>query len=263
MTTDLIEYQKLTSIIKNYEKVQADVKEGFELLATAKERLEALFGDYHDNIIRERISDRDLRGAAEDSAKFIRRQAWEYLIDQLQLRTIMSDAAKKHLGKQIEENRLPEITFSNVNETFMQFMKNADGFFQEAIKEVFNFLIPGSFGAKYKTNQRHTIGAKVIIPFAVEWSRRIQHHKEQQFYALDNVFHRFDGKGTPKYPHDLVTTVSAAIHERKSEAETPYFRCRWYRNGNLHLAFLRPDLLRELNRRGGDHQHVSGPKDGC
>jgi len=261
MTTDMIEHQRMSVIVDNYEQAQAEVKQGFELLARAKDRLEALFGDYHDDIFKDRISDRNLRATAEDSAKYVRRQAWEYLVDHLQLRSIMSDAAKKHLDKQIEENQLPEITHANVNETFMQFMKNADVFFQDAVKEVFNFLIPGRFAAKYKTNQQYMIGAKVIIPHAIEWPYHIQFHKEQPLRALDNVFHRLDGKGTPKYPHDFITTVNAAMRERKTEAITPYFRCRWYLNGNMHLTFLRPDLLKILNQRGGDHAHVPGPEE--
>jgi hypothetical protein len=40
--------------------------------------------------------------------------------------------------------------------------------------------------------------------------------------------------------------------------ETPYFRCKWYKNGNLHIEFRSPDLLRRLNQFGGDHEQVPG-----
>lgn len=261
MATDLIEHQKLSAIIENYELVQKEVKQGFELLASAKDRLGALFGDYRDDIFHERISDRYLRDTATESAKLIQREAWEYLIDHLQLKSIMSEAAKKHLEGQIKEDRLPEITHANVVETLRLFMENANRFFEEAVKEVFNFLIPRRFASRYKTNQRFKIGRKVIIPFSVDWPYHIQCGNEQHFRALDNVFHRLDGKGTPKYPSDLVTVVNAAIRDRKTAAATPYFKCKWYRNGNMHVEFLRPDLLKQLNLRGGDHEHVPGPEE--
>jgi hypothetical protein len=55
--------------------------------------------------------------------------------------------------------------------------------------------------------------------------------------ALDNVFHRLDGKGTPKYPDDFVTTLSEAVRNKAPFVETPYFCCKWYKNGNLHIEF--------------------------
>lgn len=27
-----------------------------------------------------------------------------------------------------------------------------------------------------------------------------------------------------------------------------YFRCRWFKNGNMHIEFLRADLLAEFNK---------------
>ena len=80
------------------------------------------------------------------------------------------------------------------------------------------------------------------------------------FVALDNVFHRLNGKGTPKYPDDLVTCLSEKIRNKAAVAETPYFRCKWYLNGNLHVEFLRLDLLKELNHIGGNHVQVPGPE---
>ena len=109
----------------------------------------------------------------------------------------------------------------------------------------------------YKTNQRYHIGKKVILICAVS-SYGIQSGTSQHLRALDNVFHRLDGKGTPKYPDDLVTGLSETIRKKAAVAETPYFRCKWYRNGNLHVEFKRLDLLKELNRIGGNHEQVPG-----
>ncbi len=257
MSMELMEKQTLLSIIENYELAQADIRQGFELLAAAKERLETVFGEYFDDIFPERLSDRHLRESAVLSANLVRRNAWGYLLDHMQVWAIMSDSAKGHLSQQLKDNKMPEITHENVLGTFQQFLQNAETFFEDAVKEVFNFLRPGQWRQRYKTNQRYHIGKRVILTYAVT-SYGTQSGMDQKLRALDNVFHRLDGKGTPKYPDDLITTISDKIRNKAALAETPYFRCKWYGNGNLHIEFLRSDLLKELNRIGGNHEQVPG-----
>ena len=258
MTTEIIEHQKLSAIVENYEQAQKDIRQAFELLAAAKERLTGLLGEYRDNIFPERISDYHLRDTAKECENLVRRNAWRYLLDQMQVWSIMSDSARSHLESQIKDNKLPEITQENVLGTFQQFYQNVDSLFQDAVKEVFNFLRPGRSN-KHKTNKQFRIGPKVIITCCVG-SYGTNNYKDQNLRALDNVFHRLDGKAAPKYPDGLVIAINQAMRERKTELETQYFRCKWYRNGNLHLEFKRPDLLKELNRYGGDHEHVPGPE---
>jgi len=260
MTNELMEHQKLSAIVENYEKAREEIRQAFDLLVAAKERLTGLLGEYRDEIFPERISDYHLRDTAKECANLVRRNTWRYLLDQMQVWSIMSDSARNHLQNQIKDNNLPEITHENVLGTFQQFYQNADMLFQDAIKEVFNFLRPGRWN-KHKTNKQFMIGPKVIITCCMN-SYGTNHYKDQNLRALDNVFHRLDGKSAPKYPDGLVTTVNQAMRERKTEIETQYFRCRWYRNGNLHMEFKRIDLLKQLNQYGGDHEHVPGPEQG-
>ena len=89
---------------------------------------------------------------------------------------------------------------------------------------------------------------------------------ETEYYLLTNEHvsvAQFEGKEVLKVEAEGLTKLAnAAMRERKTEAITPYFRSRWYLNGNMHLTFLRPDLLKILNLRGGDHAHVPGPEEG-
>lgn len=258
MTTEVIEHQKLSAIVENYEQAQQDIRQAFELLVAAKERLTGLLGEYRDNIFPERISDYHLSETAKGCENLVRRNTWRHLLDKMQVWSMMSDSARSHLQRQIEDNMLPEITHENVLGTFQQFYQNADVLFQDAIKEVFNFLRPGRWN-KYKTNKQFVIGPKVIITCCIS-TYGTNHYRDQNLRALDNVFHRLDGKAAPKYPDGLVTVINQAMRERKSEVETPYFHCKWYRNGNLHVEFRRLDLLKQLNLYGGDHEHVPGPE---
>ncbi len=39
----------------------------------------------------------------------------------------------------------------------------------------------------------------------------LEYRREQSLINLDNVFHLLDGKGSIKYPHDLVTIIKTAV----------------------------------------------------
>lgn len=251
--SNIIEHQKISAIVENYQLAQAEVKQAFDLLMSAKKRLYATLGQYHDTIFRDRISDYHLDDQAKESAKIIRRNAWRYLLEQLQIRNVMSIEAKKKLDEQIEKGDLPELTVESALAAFNGFMGMAEVYLEDAVQEVFNWLRPRH--ERYKTNQKYQIGKKVIIGWAISYNS-ISFHREQEFRALDNVFHMLDGKGCPKYPNDLVSTVNNAIREKKTSCETPYFSCKWYLKGTIHITFKRPDLLKRLNRKGGNYYNV-------
>lgn len=45
---------------------------------------------------------------------------------------------------------------------------------------------------------------------------------------------------------DLVKSISIA--KRQRETARAYFHLRWFKNGNGHLTFSRPDLVEAMNR---------------
>jgi hypothetical protein len=94
----------------------------------------------------------------------------------------------------------------------------------------------------------------VIIESAVEklWTGKwtLRHHQQQRFAALENVFSSLDGAGqiAKNYRSQIYHAVEAC---EDATCETKYFRLKLYGNGNLHLQFLREDLLLEFNRIAG------------
>jgi len=80
-------------------------------------------------------------------------------------------------------------------------------------------------------------------------------HKRQYLQALDNVFHLLDGKGVAKYPFNLPTLLGDKIRNtRDTTLETPYFSCKWFKNGNLHLKLKRLDLVQQINQKAGENR---------
>lgn len=71
---------------------------------------------------------------------------------------------------------------------------------------------------------------------------------------LDRVFHILDKQEIPEryggivgaLPNEIGTCFS--LPESAGEAKTPYFRIKWFKNGNVHVTILADDLLAKLNR---------------
>jgi hypothetical protein len=257
MGRELIEHQRLDAICAQVDQATAEVRSAFRLLADAKARLYASLGAYHDSVIPPACNDFDLERQSDTAIKIIERNAWRYVLDQIQVWTILSEKAAKNLRDDLEKGKLPTPTPENVTATLETFMAQAGDLFEQALLEVFDWLRPGRWDT-HKTNQMYQVGPKVIINDAVQ-TYYVSSYYDQRLRALDNVFHHLDGKRPPQYPGTLVTTINDAVRNRGiRECETESFACKWFGNGNLHVTFKRLDLLKELNRRGGDHAHLPG-----
>jgi hypothetical protein len=106
------------------------------------------------------------------------------------------------------------------------------------------------WGGEYKTNDRFRVGRKVILPHRVERGYasgkfRPNYYRQQELTALDGVFHLLDGKGVMReHLGPLCKAIEASADGR---GETTYFAFKCFKNGNLHLAMKRLDLVKQLN----------------
>ena len=82
----------------------------------------------------------------------------------------------------------------------------------------------------------------------------INHYNEPTLQDLDRCFHVLDGKPAPEYQQGMCAAIRTALRDTKADViETPYFRVRWFRNGNAHLWFLREDLVEMANKLIAEH----------
>jgi hypothetical protein len=262
MSTEVIEHQKVSAIVDNYRQIQDDVRKALELLIGARERMEATFGGIYSSIFEgSTLSELSLDRAGGKCERRIRKQAWEYLITQLQLSSFLSEARLSELKKQIIEDKLPEITSANVYATLESITNNLPALFNEAAIAVFDRLRVQT----HQTNRRYAIGRKAILSHIVDarfGTMSLSHHYDQSIRSIDNVFHLLDGRGSPKYPDDLVTHIRKSMTERMQSCETEYFRCQWFKAGTLHIWFKRADLVTKLNEVGGKaHGPMLGAKE--
>ncbi len=258
LTTDIAKRETLSAMIGAYTTAVADVESAYATLDAAQKRLRDTFLEPQG--YRFKCNDRDVydcgKAASDQVNAKIKRDAWNAIVARMELRHALSIKRREELDKQLREGELPELTENNVLAMFEQSAANVETYLTEAVAEVYEYLRPHN--SQHKTNTEFAVGKRVILTWAVEksWSRgtdfRVNHHRQKYITALDNVFHMLDGKGTSKgYNGTLCDTISTSPD---GIGKTTYFAFKCYQNGNLHLEFLRPELVERLNVVAGGNR---------
>lgn len=189
----------------------------------------------------------------------MKKHAWAALINNMGLRQILSIKAAKELDEQIRTGKdIPEFTEETLLGLLQGTLDRTSEFVKEAVHEVFEWLRPHH--DRYKTNTQFEVGEKVVLEWAVEkpWSLhgnyRVGYSREQNFRALDNVFHMLDGKGAIKTHGGPLCDAINTTPFLKGNGETEYFAFKCFKNQNLHLRFKRMDLVASLNAVAGGNR---------
>lgn len=267
-TPGVMPHQKVTTIVENVEQARQDIKQAFDLLAGAKERLARVLGDgvsmYYGALWPYQISDLRLRDTAQEVDTFVTRNAWRYILQQTGVTHYMTKARTDELHAQLEKGAFPALTTPNVLSTVEGLTGQVGTLLLESVREVFDWLRPQyhhGVGA-LKTNKKFKVGAKVILGQLVEYHGRgdwwLSAYHEPHIRALGNVLSLLDGQGVQRYPQDLVTQWREGLRTIDYGAcfTVPYMTCRAYKNGHVHCTFTRQDLIDKLNQLGKDNTSV-------
>jgi hypothetical protein len=233
-----------------------EIRTAFGLLVAAEARLKLVFkpDSYLFDLSRESRQYRDYENP-ENLLKELKKDAWRAIIARIELRRVLSIARNNELDKQLESgDGLPEIDELQILAMLEGSANNVSLYIEEMTREVFDWLRP-HHREPYVTNTRfeQELGRRVIIGWGCErYSGRtftVNHHRQANFKALDNVFHALDGQGTIKsHRGELIDAICAS---QSGQGETKYFRFKCFQNHNVHLEFLRGDLLAKLNAVAG------------
>jgi len=269
--TSLATRKTVRELVAVFQAAERDVRAGFELLASAEERLNTSFVLGGHNPIR--LQDRFGCGIRMDPDAVIERlarQTWWYIVERLELRRMLSVERWTELERKLYNEHtyeLPPITEEAVNAFAQHYIESLPDMITEAVVEVFEWLRPRPHTkvGKLKTNTELEVGRRVILGYMVErnfpgrrdggfhvrYGYRGACEAAQMLIALENVFHALDGRGQIAQSHksELQWQIDAA--DGPSHGETDLFRWRSCENGNLHLEFKRLDLLRRFNQLAG------------
>jgi hypothetical protein len=133
------------------------------------------------------------------------------------------------------------------------------GDFQKAVvKEAFDIIRNKSDGYK-STDQVFAVGEKAVLGWMVEmkhekcWGKaggyRVAYRAEDAARTIETAFRILDGKGPLK--QNCAEFAGVLNSSPNGEGQTEYFRFRSFKNGNLHMWFMRPDLVSEMNAIAG------------
>jgi hypothetical protein len=261
MNNELALQQTVNDLVRVYEAAASEIRDCFARLEKTKDTLNASFSRQGHEIHLHDGFNHYLHLDADATIGRIRRDAWELIIERLDLRKFLSIQRWKELEGMLAKDELPEITVENVRSVLRGFMNQAPAMLEEAVEEIFNLLRPHH--SEYKTNSEEEIGPKVILEYMVDtgWSGNYQvnYRQHPDLTAIENVFMALDGARTDKRNH--YSDLSQAINQctkGNNTFETDYFKGRVHKNGNLHLEFKRLDLLKRLNQIAGGRRLRKG-----
>lgn len=262
MTNEIIPHNTVESLVSLFNETAREIKESYAKLYQAEESLNRICNPQYRLRISASRCDRYSTDFSPQGADYaierLERDVWRLIVERLELRRIMSSERFAALDKELDKGTLPKITQENVF-SFVQGHLNAlEDLFTENVREVFDWLRPRR--DEYKTNKRETVGSKVILTYAVEngWSTkyRVCIHTQKRLSAIESVFSALEGKGVVDKTYYSV--LQTEIEKSTGVGETPLFKFRCCKNGNLHLQFKRLDLLKKFNTIAGGPRLPSG-----
>lgn len=264
--TDLIKRGTIAEKVKAYNSAIDSVKAAYEILSDAELQLKQAFSisEKHDTDFgtlpgRHHGSNDNVGDSYNRVKQEIDRRVWRTLYQSLEIDRIASIKRRDEIHKQLEEGQLPEITIESIYEMMEALNTNINEFAKESVMEVYKWLRPNADSyemTRYKTNQKNAafeLKKKIVKNQMVNISFhafRTNHYNEKYLIALDKVFHMLDGKNMLEKSHRSPLVDAINISEGSS-VRTDYFFCRMYQNGNLHIEFLRADLVQQFNAIAG------------
>jgi hypothetical protein len=168
-------------------------------------------------------------------------RGWDYLLSESGLRTFMDAKARDQWNNQIAEGDVPELTAANIEATFAQLYGARGDMFERGVLECFRRL-----SWNYRTNEPFRFGKRIIVRYLLSQGST-NHRVINELDDLIRVFCVLDGKPEPDHRHGAGYLISEAQRERQTETQNSYFHLRWFKNGNGHLTFGRPDLVAKMN----------------
>lgn len=197
--------------------------------------------------------------------------AWSWIIQRTDLERLMDREAKDKLrdqmrfvpervdrnsGQLINEEEmakgLPDLTVDNIIATLERFQGDAGMIFRRGIANVFSKL-----DRRFRSHDGFKIGSRIILTRVFnDWGSLNWGSDRDNLIDIERVFAVLDGHSEDSFTSALTAVENSrrgSMGPKQSEAETPYFRIRGFKNGNAHFWFLRDDLVEKVNKLLAEH----------
>lgn len=175
---------------------------------------------------------------------------WKAVFETTTLWSFLDREAKAKMKESLQ-NPI-EFKYEDVLNTISEHFNDRDSYIRRGLINAFK-KTQDYFSREYKSHDAFKFDKKLIFAaFAVyDYGKtKIYHSIDYIFHGIqdiDRAFHIFDGKQYNKNEIDSVK-LRRMISNNEKNLETEYFHIKMYRNGNLHLIFKRPDLVKKCNK---------------
>jgi hypothetical protein len=112
----LFQARSIVSLVACYDQVKDEVTQAFNLLASAKQKLEKF--DIYNQVIPDRCCDFAMDGLPEKAIRMIRGNTWRFIIAKSNMREWLTRKRTLELDEMLGSDRLPEITVQSITEFF-------------------------------------------------------------------------------------------------------------------------------------------------
>ena len=206
-------------------------------------------------------------GRVEYDAEKIRiamdRAMWRSFVVNTPLWSLMDTKARKQFDEDMA-GIPPEATEENLRATMSLYFADAGKIFQRSLIETFR-----SLPNKYASNNAFKLDKKIILGHIQDKNGYFSHYADDRIRDLDRVFWVLDGKecpadynaGLPGMLRDAVAHARVNFTAGAGTCETEYFSVRFFKNGNAHATFKRPDLVLKANRMIAEYYGETLPGD--
>lgn len=231
----------LEDFVQAKEKAFNMVKQARDLLDAAEQEMNEI-GHYiypHDGRPRMRL---------EEIERHINQGLWRASMDKTGFRQLLDNQAEKEFNDSLEKD-CPNFTIENIKTQFLSLYQNSEEMFNRGLINVFK-----SLDHSYRTNEKEPfkVGKKLIVGYMVSnWLGYLQVSYSQyssgsaRINDLDRVFKTLDEK--EHNPRELENAINAVFKEGENIYQDEYYRIKGFKNGNMHIEFLRADLLEKAN----------------
>ena len=260
--TDLIPRKTLEDLCAHRQRAIDLYRQGFELLAEAqREHSAAAQESQCIDALPERLH-RDIKYNPESAAKLVAhmitridKNMWTALLTSTRLWSLMDDVERRKFETVLQDSP-PPVSVDAVLATMTRLMADGGMIFRRGLVSAFQDL-----SREYKSHGGFKLGDRIVLTWAVRYDTLCDsfdcHSAENMLRDVDRVMHVLDGKPAPDYQQGLCAALRTAFREyretKSTRASTPYWDARFFKNGNIHLWFMRPDLRDKANKMIAEH----------
>lgn len=190
------------------------------------------------------------KDATEQVRKRLDANAWNHLMHESGIRTIMDAKAREDWQSRIDKLECPPLTAENIKATFGDLFASRGDIFERGVISSFKAL-----SWDYKTNRPFRFGKRIIRQYLRNSvsgkGSGLGFPNSRACDELDDlirVFHVLDRKPEPDHRQGVYALLSNAAVRNEQNVETAYLHIRSFRNGNGHITFKRLDLVEKMNR---------------